>query len=331
MQGNTQAAQASMQRALDLDPNDFRAVFVQGLLLSDRGAHKAARERYRTAYSLHPGWSVSLQNIAISSSQMGDFEAAVIAAREGCKLFPKVAWFHHIRGRALNRLSKRDPRKLEQAIEAFERAIDIDDQVARFHWSLGRALAEAKRFEEAITAFHNCVGLDPDDAESFHRLGVMYHNLRRPQEALTYYLRATELDPEDYRAFTHLGAELGKAKRTNEAIVALKRATEIDNDHALAFVNLSAAYLDAGQLPDSFKASRRAIVLDDKNANAFYNLACAYALNGDKDEAFENLWLAQQSGYRDVDWMNADEDLDSLRKDPRYADIEAAVRDKKLD
>ena len=57
-----------------------------------------------------------------------------------------------------------------------------------------------------------------------------------------------------------------------------------------------------------------------------YNLACSYALLDEVHKAFEALTRAIDLGYRDVDHMDQDEDLDNIRSDPRYAETVNRIR-----
>ena len=59
------------------------------------------------------------------------------------------------------------------------------------------------------------------------------------------------------------------------------------------------------------------------DAESHYNLACALARQGKKDEALVSLKRAVELGFRDVKHIEADADLESLRKDKRFG---AAVK-----
>lgn len=56
-----------------------------------------------------------------------------------------------------------------------------------------------------------------------------------------------------------------------------------------------------------------------------YNLACCLSLTGDTDGAFDALELAVRHGWDDPRHLGADPDLDSLRDDPRYAQLVAGT------
>ncbi len=50
----------------------------------------------------------------------------------------------------------------------------------------------------------------------------------------------------------------------------------------------------------------------------FYNQACSFALANEKDHAFESLNKAVENGFNSKQQFEGDEDLVSLRADPRY-------------
>lgn len=52
-----------------------------------------------------------------------------------------------------------------------------------------------------------------------------------------------------------------------------------------------------------------------------YNLACARARAGETDPALKALSLALERGYRDLSRLEADEDLASIRKHPRFVNM----------
>jgi non-specific serine/threonine protein kinase/serine/threonine-protein kinase len=50
----------------------------------------------------------------------------------------------------------------------------------------------------------------------------------------------------------------------------------------------------------------------------WYNLACTAARAGRRDEAFDYLHRAVDAGYNDAQLIRTDDDLKSLRNDPRF-------------
>ncbi|HOU21092.1 MAG: tetratricopeptide repeat protein [Kiritimatiellae bacterium] len=83
--------------------------------------------------------------------------------------------------------------------------------------------------------------------------------------------------------------------------------------------SLGHLYTELGRFQDGLRADREMVKLEPRSAIAWYNLACSLALTGQPDEAFACLDKAQSLGFEDAEGLQADEDLASLRTDPRFA------------
>ncbi len=71
---------------------------------------------------------------------------------------------------------------------------------------------------------------------------------------------------------------------------------------------------------EAIAAFAKSIELGDKEAAASYNIACGYALLGEPDRAFEWLKRAMDAGFDLSHYIDHDDDLDSLKSDPRWAE-----------
>jgi thioredoxin-like negative regulator of GroEL len=75
-------------------------------------------------------------------------------------------------------------------------------------------------------------------------------------------------------------------------------------------------------MDDGLAADRRLVDLLPKDPRVRYNLACSCALVGRVDEALDALAQACELGFDDLTLLQRDRDLDRLRADPRYQEIE---------
>ena len=64
------------------------------------------------------------------------------------------------------------------------------------------------------------------------------------------------------------------------------------------------------------------------NPSEYYNLAAAYALWGEKREALKNLSLAVEKGFQDLEFLENDRDIDSLRATEEYKTLLDRLRSK---
>jgi uncharacterized membrane protein YGL010W/thiol-disulfide isomerase/thioredoxin len=61
-------------------------------------------------------------------------------------------------------------------------------------------------------------------------------------------------------------------------------------------------------------------------AHAFYNMACAQCLSGKRDQALDTLKNAIEAGFYDWQHLEKDDDLKTIREEPRFKDLVMAMR-----
>ena len=62
-------------------------------------------------------------------------------------------------------------------------------------------------------------------------------------------------------------------------------------------------------------------------AQAHYNLACLYSMTGRKRLALEHLKLSIEKGFLDFSWMKRDRDLESIKGDSRFEELQEMILD----
>ena len=67
-------------------------------------------------------------------------------------------------------------------------------------------------------------------------------------------------------------------------------------------------------------------MLDPQDSMLLYNAACVYALLGMKDDALSALEASYKAGLTLRGWYENDNNLDSLRKHPRFIRLMALLK-----
>ncbi len=88
---------------------------------------------------------------------------------------------------------------------------------------------------------------------------------------------------------------------------------------------LGGLYTKHGRIADGLKMDRKLVRYLPENATAHYNLACSLALSKRRRDALKSLQRAIELGYRDLDWLMKDPDLDLLKEDPEFASIVSQI------
>lgn len=92
-------------------------------------------------------------------------------------------------------------------------------------------------------------------------------------------------------------------------------------DHLDAMRMLAELYTRNGQHRQGLGVDRRIVAATPRDAVANYNLACSLALTRRVDECFTVLRRAIRLGYRDLDHMAADPDLEMAHNDRRWLEL----------
>jgi Flp pilus assembly protein TadD len=119
------------------------------------------------------------------------------------------------------------------------------------------ALQQLGNVNEAILAYQRAIELDPRDAESLSRLGNLLHGLDRRSEAVAYFRRSAAAAPN-----TTLG-RLARAKalladgHSAEGEKQLCRAIALDGKNAEANRLLAGVQAQAGRFEDAVRRLQR--------------------------------------------------------------------------
>jgi tetratricopeptide (TPR) repeat protein len=132
-----------------------------------------------------------------------------------------------------------DAKRFEEAVEIFERAIDLDPHCGEAFAGLGHALREdVERLDAAIAAYSQAIEYDPGWSDIYLVRSYAFLALGRVDEALADATRAVELelatnDTEALvgEALVARGAALNAAGRVGEAADAYSKAIEIAEDN----------------------------------------------------------------------------------------------------
>jgi hypothetical protein len=85
--------------------------------------------------------------------------------------------------------------KYNEAIQAFDKAIEINPQDAKAWYERGYALDSQGKYKEAIPALDKAIELDPRNAEAWYEKGIALKAQGKYDEAQRAYDKAIEIDP----------------------------------------------------------------------------------------------------------------------------------------
>jgi len=130
----------------------------------------------------------------------------------------------------------------------------LDPKYAPAHCNLGNALQRKGRLDEAVAAYHKAIDLDPKDAAAHYNLGSALQAKGRLDEAIAEHRKAIDLDPKDARAHYNFGNALMARGRVDQAIAEYHKAIDIRPDYAGAHCNIGYSLLQRGDFAEALTA-----------------------------------------------------------------------------
>lgn len=195
---------------------------------------------------------------------------------------------------------------LEEAIAAFEEALQEAPDFDGARANLGRALMQAGRNEEARAVLERVLESSPDSFEVEYLLGSIALEEGDLETAEERFLRSTGIEPNFADAHNSLG--LLEAERGNwgRALAHYREAIRANPDLAEPYLNTGNVHWSRGDGAEAERWYRRAIEADAFYGGGHAALALVLQTRGDLDAAEQEYEEALQLGAPDEErvWNN---------------------------
>jgi len=217
---------------------------------------------------------------------------------------------------------------LKQALEASQKALDLDPELAEAHSSRGYALAQNDQFEEAAKEFEIAIQLNPKYFDAYYDYGRICRKKGEHERAAELFEKALQVEPENYQAAHFLSDAYADLNMKKEMLQTNQRALKIFRNHIdLNPDDARALYLGAGSLikadepEEALLWVKKAVSIKPDEPAVLYNATCTFTLLGKVDEALDYFEKAIEAGFASLEWINSDSDLNAIRDHPRFQSI----------
>lgn len=162
-----------------------------------------------------------------------------------------------------------------QAVELFEKALELDERRPDIHMGMATASFLAKNFDKAIHHFNRVTHLKPADGRPLINLGAVYNQMGDYQKAVGVLRRGLAKEKNSAEGFYNLGYAHRKLEQSSMAISAYREAVRLKPDMAEAHVNLANVYLDMKNYQQAVIHYNKALEIDPQFESAQRGLATA--------------------------------------------------------
>ncbi len=260
-------AESAYSRALNIKPNDFRAVYGLGNIYSDQQRWEEAERAYREAIRLSP--STPEPYVAISF--------VLTQPITGKDLSPRYAEAEQTARKAIT-LDSQNPIAFDQlgvALElsgkirqetrsSYEKAIKLDPEFALAYAHLGRLLRRTGQINESAEAYRKAMQFAKDVPTMILVADVM-QSQQRYTDSEQLLRRALREDPKNPTALYLLGRALTTRSEYKEAEEVLRKSLKVSPNSFVAYALLGSLYSRRGEFKDAEKILTEALKVVSEN------------------------------------------------------------------
>jgi tetratricopeptide (TPR) repeat protein len=280
------------------ETSETTALYEAGLRHMGAGSFLDAQVCCRRALALDADHADTLHLMGLLSFQQGFYDDAVEWISRAIRRNPRPDFLSNL-GTTLKRQGRH-----EEAVQVFDKAIQLKPDAPGLWTNLGHALVELRRPAEAELAFQHALKLDPIHAAAADAMARLLNTLKRPQEALTYADLADRLQPNKASILSIRAIILHQLKRFQEAIAAGTRAHALEPANVGICTNIGLSCLLLCRGEEALTWLDRALVLQPDVVTTLNSRATALRLLRRFDEA-----IATYARVKALDPENVEADL----------------------
>jgi tetratricopeptide (TPR) repeat protein len=235
-----------LDRAAQNSPNDFNSHYLRGATLQQLGRRDEALRAWRKALAIQPKNQRLLQVMAVEYGAGRYFQEAADLARRALELKADDPNLYFIAIKAYQ-----DAGSHSDAMQIAEQAVSRFPNSARANFEYAFHLQKSGQFEECLPYLKKAMELDPRYEEPFFFYGDVLVKRAQYEEAIPPLRQAIEIRPDYVAARVTLGRAWMGLHKWDEAVTEFQQAARQQPDHPQPHLLLSQVYF---RLHDEEKA-----------------------------------------------------------------------------
>ncbi|HAA32036.1 MAG TPA: protein kinase, partial [Cyanobacteria bacterium UBA8553] len=219
-------------------------------------------------------------------------------------------------------------KRFQDALEAYNRAVELKPEYAQAWNGQGNALLELKRYEDALNAYDKAIQLNPIYLEAWTSRGKALDHLQRYEEAINSFDAALKIQSNYLDAWTNRGHVQMKLQQYSDAIASFDKAVKLQPDYSPAWYKRGMALHNLRRYQEAVESYDKAVVHKPDFPEVWYQRGNALSNLQKYKEAAESYDKAvqfQPNSYQA--WFSRGNALSNLRDfKEAYASFDRAVK-----
>jgi tetratricopeptide (TPR) repeat protein len=287
---NYTSAEETFLNLIDIDANNRDGYFYLGIIKFIQKEFDISVEYYNKALEIVPEDKDILNYLSKSYLKMEEYELAVEALEKITEFDEnKEIWFRI--GNIYAELQYTD-----QAKDAFNSAIEIDEEYSDAFKALGELLYDMEFYDEAIEPLESASNAFPEDDDLQKKLAKCYHKTGKLESAIENYKKMVIDQPENKTAYMNLAGAYRETNQNNEALKILNDLKTLDPANPKVYLRLADVHIALENFNKAKENVNKAIEIDDENYESYWVLASIHQKIGYKN--YEK-YLEYEEMYKD--------------------------------
>ena len=179
--------------------------------------------------------------------------------------------------------------KFEDAIQDYNKAIDLNPNNASYYYNRGTTFANLEKFEDAIQDYNKAIDLNPNDESVYYNRGVAFIYLNEYEKAIENLSKAIDLNPNKDSTYYNRGIAFTNLSDSEKAIKDFNKAIDLNSNNASYYNNRGTLYINQGNYDEAVKDFSKAIDLNPIFTFGYSNLGNLYNNLNKYEKAIKNL------------------------------------------
>jgi len=223
-------AKVLLLKILDIEPDNFDALNIIGVINGKENKHAEAINFFKKAQKIRPDNNLVNFNLGKALSGIGNDLDAIKYYKIAIRLDKSHlgSWLNF--GKSLHQLEKYD-----EALSYYDQAIKLKPDYFEAHYNKANTLKTLKRYDEAIIHYSQAIKLKPDYFNAYIERGVLFELVNLKDEALFDYDQAIKLKPDSALSYNNKGNVLRTQSHYDQAIFNYYKALKLEPDYPYIF------------------------------------------------------------------------------------------------
>ena len=251
--------------------NDTRSLYLMTLQQVESNELDEAQKYIEKALLFEPDNVIFQLTLANILKTKGSMAAA-------CELLLTITKNHPDSAAAFNNLGTiyYAQNQLEQALAAYEAAIDIQPNYIDAYYNLGLTLSKANRYQVAMQTYAALITLSPQHLAARFQLACLFMQQHQYEKAVEQFLAIEKNQPHHFETKINLGTCYLKLQNLHAAKAMYLQAYDLLATDAQVLFNLGIIYSAQGEIHDAIRFYLLALKKDPDLFSAHNNLGIAY-------------------------------------------------------